>query len=59
MQTILTALREILGEADFYQVVYGNTPTWNYSLMIEYFIGALILLISISFVFKFILKLVK
>lgn len=59
MQSIISALREILGEADFYHVLNGTNPTWDYSLMIEYFIGALILLISISFVFKFILKLVK
>lgn len=59
MQSILNALRSILGEADFYHVLNGTNPTWDYALMIEYFIGALILLISISFVFKFILKLVK
>ena len=59
MQTILSALRSILGEADFYHVLSGSNPTWDYALMIEYFIGAMVLLITISFVFKFILKLVK
>lgn len=60
METILTALREILGEPDFY-VRLGNATnyTWDYGAMIEYFVGALILCIVISSVFKFLYKLVK
>lgn len=59
MQTVLDALRTVLGEADFYKVLYGNNPTWDYCAMIEYFVGALILLISVSSVFKFLLRLTK
>lgn len=60
MQNILTALREILGTPDFY-VRLGNATnyTWDYGAMIEYFVGALILCIVISSVFKFLYKLVK
>lgn len=60
METILTALREILGEPDFY-VRLGNATnyTWDYGAMIEYFVGALILCIVVSSVFKFLYKLVK
>ncbi len=59
MQNILTALREILGEADFY-IQNGNySGTWDYGAMIEYFVGALILCIVVSSVFKFLYKLVK
>lgn len=59
MQTVLEALRTVLGEADFYKVFYGNNPTWDYGAMIEYFVGALILLITVSSVFKFLLRLTK
>lgn len=59
MQTVLDALRTVLGEADFYKVLYGNNPTWDYGAMIEYFVGALILLITVSSVFKFLLRLTK
>lgn len=59
MQTVLDALRNVLGEADFYKVLYGNNPTWDYAAMIEYFVGALILLITVSSVFKFLLRLTK
>lgn len=59
MQTVLEALRTVLGEADFYKVLYGNSLTWDYGAMIEYFVGALILLITVSSVFKFLLRLTK
>lgn len=51
MNTLLEALRSILGEADFYRVIYGNNATWDYSLMIEYLVGSVILLCVISNVF--------
>ena len=59
MQTVLDALRTVLGEADFYKVLYGNNYSWDYGAMIEYFVGALILLITVSSVFKFLLRLTK
>lgn len=54
MQTIIQALRQILGEADFYYVLSGNNPTWDYGAMIEYMVGAMILMIVVSYVFRFI-----
>lgn len=48
MQTLLQALRSILGEADFF---IFETSSWDYSLMIEYLIGAVILLCVICNVF--------
>lgn len=59
METVIDALRTVLGEANFYKVLYGNNPTWDYAAMIEYFVGALILLITVSSVFKFLLRLTK
>ncbi len=59
MTTILETLRDILGEADFYHVLNGTTPTWDYALMIEYFVGALILCITISSVFRLLGKVVE
>ena len=52
MQTVIEALRSILGTPDFYKVMSGyDKYSWDYGAMIEYFVGALILLIVISSVF--------
>lgn len=60
MQTVIQALRQILGTPDFYKQMSGyNNYSWDYGAMIEYFVGALILLIVISSVFKFLMKLFK
>lgn len=59
MQTILQSLRQILGTPDFYETSSGYSGNWNYDLMIEYFVGAVILCIVISSVFKFLMKLVS
>ncbi len=59
MQTVLDALRSILGTADFY-IENGNySGSWDYGAMIEYVVAALLLLIVVSSVFKFIFKLLK
>ena len=58
MTTILEALRQILGEPDFYHVLSGQNPTWDYGYMIEYFVGALILCITVSSVFRLLGKMV-
>lgn len=60
MQTVIQALRQILGIPDFYkQMTSTSNYTWDYGAMIEYFVGALILLIVVSSVFRFINKLIK
>lgn len=59
MTTVLSALRDILGTADFY-IQNGNySGSWDYGAMIEYIIAGLILCIVISSIFKFLFKLVK
>lgn len=60
MQTVIEALRTILGTPNFYkQMTSTGGYTWDYGSMIEYFVAALLLLIVVSSVFKFLLKLVK
>lgn len=61
MQTVIQALRQILGTPDFYKQLsgYQSSYSWDYGAMIEYFVGALILLIVVSSVFRFINKLIK
>lgn len=59
MQTVIQALRQILGVPDFYIDGGQYSNYWDYGAMIEYFVAALILLIVISSVFKFLMKLVK
>ena len=60
MQTIINALRSVVGVPDFYrQLTSSSNYTWDYGAMIEYFCAVLILCIVISSIFKFITKLVK
>lgn len=56
MTTILEGLQQVLGEADFYKVLSGNNYTWDYAAMIEYFVGAVILCIVVSSIFKIIVR---
>lgn len=58
MNTILESLREILGNADFYEVTSGYSGSWDYGAMIEYFVGAVVLCLVISSVFRLLGKLV-
>lgn len=59
MQSVLEAIREILGEADFY-ISNGNySGSWDYGAMIEYFVAAVVLCIVIASVFRFLGKLVS
>lgn len=60
MDSVLSVLRDILGEADFYRRLTDNSDyTWDYGAMIEYLVGAVLLLVVVSSVFKFLMKLVK
>ena len=57
MDTIIEGLREILGPADFYvQMGSQMNYTWDYGAMIEYFVGAMILCITVSSVFKIVIR---
>lgn len=58
MQTLIQAVRQIIGEPNFF-MDGSQYNSWDYGSMCEYFICALILLIVISSVFKFILNLSK
>lgn len=58
MQSVLDAIREILGEADFYISNGSYSGSWDYGAMIEYFVGAVVLCIVIASVFRFLGKLV-
>lgn len=60
LDTILEALRKVLGEPDFYkQLTSSSNYTWDYAAMIEYFVGAVILCIVVSSVFRILGKLVS
>lgn len=56
METIISALRTILGEADFYITNGSYSGSWNYGAMIEYFVGALILCVCVSSVFRLVVR---
>lgn len=59
MDTIISYLRQILGQPNFYRILSGNNYTWDYAAMIEYFVAAMIVLIVISNIFRFLRCLIK
>lgn len=60
MDTVINALRQVLGNPNFYkQMGYNDNYSWDYGAMIEYLVGALLVLIVVSSVFKFVLRLTK
>lgn len=53
METIINALRQVLGVPDFYVRLGPNSNySWDYGAMIEYFVGALLLCIVVSSIFR-------
>lgn len=52
MQTVINALREILGTPDFYIESSGYSSTWDYGAMIEYAIAGILVIVVVSSVFK-------
>lgn len=60
MQTVLEAVRTVLGEPDFYrQMTNTSSYSWDYGLMVEYLVSAMILCIVVSSVFKIIARVFK
>lgn len=58
MQSVLDALRDVLGTPDFYKrLTDSSNYTWDYGAMLEYFVGAIILMIVVSSIFKLVNKL--
>lgn len=59
METVLEAVRSVLGEPEFYTRLGTSTNyTWDYGLMLEYLVSGIILCIVVSSVFRFLTKLV-
>lgn len=52
MNTIIEALREILGTPDFYVDNGSYNNFWDYGAMIEYMVGAMLLMIVVSYIFR-------
>lgn len=60
MTTIIEALRNIIGEPDFYRQLAPNSNyTWDYASMFEYFFACILLCITVTFIFRFITNWVK
>lgn len=61
MQTLIEALREIIGTPVFYKQLsgYNGSYTWDYGAMLEYAVCAIVLCVVISSVFKFLRALIK
>lgn len=53
MQTVINALRDIIGVPEFYVRLAGaQNYSWDYGAMIEYSIAGILVLIVVSSVFK-------
>jgi len=55
METLISSLRAVLGTPDFYK----SATDINYGLMLEYLVGAIVLCVVITSVFRFLGKLVS
>ena len=58
MTSLLDAVRDIIGTADFYIENGSYSGSWDYGAMVEYLVCALILGVVVSSVFRFLGKLV-
>lgn len=55
MQTVIEALREIIGAPEFYTRLGTSTNySWDYGAMLEYAVAAMVVLIVVGSVFKMI-----
>lgn len=55
MNTVIDAMREILGVPEFYvQLGTSTNYSWDYGAMLEYAIAGMLLLIVVGSVFKII-----
>ena len=55
MDTIINALRNILGSPDFYKVISGELR-WDYGSMLEYFFAGMIVLIVVGSIFRILIR---
>lgn len=58
MQTVIEALKTVLGDPEFYRQMpsySGSTSySWDYGAMLQYMVAAAVLCIVISWIFRFI-----
>ena len=60
MQMLINVLREIIGEApDYFTTGQSLTPQWDYGALLEYVFAGLLLILTVSFVYKIFINLVK
>ena len=56
METIINALRGILGSPDFYNNLGGDKFSWDYGAMLEYFFAGMIVLIVVGSIFRILIR---
>ena len=56
METIINALRGILGTPDFYKVLSESKYSWDYGAMLEYFFAGMIVLIVVGSIFRILIR---
>ena len=57
METIITALRKVIGTPEFYKQLSGMSGyTWDYSAMLEYFFAGMLALIVVGSIFRILIR---
>ena len=60
METLLNLLRDIIGEApDYFTTGQSLSPQWDYGALLEYAYAGLLLILTVSFVYKILINLSK
>lgn len=60
MDTLIEAIRQVIGEPEFYVKLGTSTNySWDYGAMLEYMIAGSLLIVVVGSVFKFIRTLIK
>ena len=60
MQSLINVLREIIVDApDYFTTGQSSTPQWDYGALLEYVFAGLLLILTVSFVYKILINLSK
>lgn len=60
MNSILSFMESVIGTPpDYFTVGAGNQIQWHYGHLIEYFFAGMVLLISLSTLYKLLIKILK
>lgn len=60
MQSLISVLRSVIGNPpDYFTIGQSSSPQWDYGLLLEYAFAGILLVLTISFVYKILINLSK